>query len=111
MEINVGDIVIVKWAEGNGVYPEQRRCTILDYQKHNDKEYVSGLLQKDHNDQQFIIHFIDESGFNQYRRIYKRHVVEIIESFYSPINTSSEDLTYLIKFMQDKEVIWKNVCM
>lgn len=100
MEIHVGDIVKVKSADGNGVYPS-KECEVLEYSIYNNRKDVSGLLKLDNKDQQVIVKFIDECGQDQYRRIYRSHIIEIIESLYSNIKHTTEDYNYLIPLLTE----------
>lgn len=98
MRINVGDIVKVIPKDGNGCYLNIVEYEIVNYHEFYDKQYTSGLLLTDHKEQQYVVKF-KHDGEDEYRRVYESHIIEIIN------DNIPEDLTYLIKFMQDKEVI------
>ena len=101
MEIHVGDIVKVKSGNGNGVSPTQNYCEVLSYSEFTEKPFVSGILKYDNQEEQFIIKFTDERENIQYRRIYRSHIIEIVESVHSNIKYTTEDYNYLIPLLTE----------
>jgi len=95
-----GDIVIVKSGKqggmGNGISQDNQEAEIVDYDEFNKHRSTSGLID-DMHENMYIVKF-EYKGFTHYRRITEDH---IIKNLYN----SPEDMSYLIKFMQDKEVI------
>lgn len=101
MEIHVGDIVKVKPKDGNGVYPNGRNCEIVDYNKHWNQKYTSGLLETDHKERVYVVRFENIGGGFEYRRVYQSHITEIIQSAYSNIKHTTEDYNYLIPLLTE----------
>lgn len=95
-----GDIVIIRsgkqGGKGNGISEDNQKAEIVDYDLHNNGQGTSGLIDNMYEDM-YIVKF-ENDGFTNYRRIIGDHVIKVI-------NTTTEDLSYLIKFMQDKEII------
>jgi len=101
MEIHVGDIVKVKPKDGNGVYPNGKTCEIVDYNKHWNQKYTSGLLETDHKERVYVVRFENEYSQFEYRRVYQSHIIEIIKSAYSKIKYITEDYNYLIPLLTE----------
>lgn len=101
IEIHVGDIVMVKAADGNGCYGNRDNYEIVNYSKFFNNKLTSGFLLTDKKDQQVVVKFIDEYNQEQYRRIYKSHIIEIIHSPYSNIKHATENYNYLIPLLTE----------